>query len=175
MLCCELNRSPGGERWYAVHIRANAENLAAANLRRQGFSVFLPVMERTIRHARQFRRVRSPLFPGYGFVRMNTGRERWRSINGTRGVVGLVLNGSEPCAVPPGVVETLLDLSTPHGVVRFDHSLSRGQRVKMIAGPFVNQIGTLETLDGGGRVRVILEMMGAFVAIVSPVAELAPL
>ena len=55
-------------RWYVVHTRPHQERRAEANLLRQGFRVWLPVMERSRRHARRIETVRGALFPGYLFV-----------------------------------------------------------------------------------------------------------
>ena len=51
-------------RWYVVHTRPHQEGRAEANLVRQGFRVWLPVMERSRRHARRIETVRGALFPG---------------------------------------------------------------------------------------------------------------
>jgi transcription elongation factor/antiterminator RfaH len=161
-------------RWYAVNLRPQAERVALANLQRQGFTPFLPQRLKTIRHARQFRTVMAPLFPGYLFVSLDLTRDRWRSVNGTMGVVSLVMSGGEPRPVPRGVVEALVELSRDAGVVRFDHDLQVGQRIKMIAGPFADQLGTLDRLDDQGRVRVLLDMMGSVVPVAALAAQLAP-
>ena len=152
-------------RWFAVNVRPRAERIAVANLDRQGFRHFLPQQKKTIRHARQFRTVLAPLFPGYLFVALDLGRERWRAINGTFGVVSLVRTGDEPRPVPAGIVEALMELSQGDSIVRFERQLEVGQRIKMIAGPFAEQLGTLDRLDDQGRVRVLLEMMGTVIPV----------
>ena len=68
-------------RWYVVHTQPNRENRAAMNLRRQGFSAYLPIFQRTRRHARRTETVSRPLFPRYMFVEFDRNREPWRSIH----------------------------------------------------------------------------------------------
>ena len=104
---------------------------------------------KTIRHARQFRTVMAPLFPGYLFVSLDLTRDRWRSVNGTIGVVSLVMSGGEPRAAPRGVVEALVALSR-EGTVRFDFDLQVGQRIRMIAGPrmTMNSDGKMHPTSG---------------------------
>ena len=46
-----------------------------------------------MRHARKILNVRAPLFPGYLFVSLDLTRDRWRSINSTYGVLGLIMGG----------------------------------------------------------------------------------
>ena len=45
--------SGSATRWYVVHTRPHQERRAEANLVRQGFRTWLPVMERSRRHARR--------------------------------------------------------------------------------------------------------------------------
>ena len=47
-------------------------------------------------------------------------------------------------------------------------------RVRLLAGPFAEQIGVLERLGGQGRVRVLLEMMGSAVPVTSTADQLLP-
>jgi transcription elongation factor/antiterminator RfaH len=166
--------SGSARAWYAVNIRPQCESKAVLHLRRQEFETFLPVQLKTVRHARQYRSVCRPLFPGYLFVALDLARDRWRSVNGTHGVVSLVMNGGEPAKVPAGIVENLIAIASDRGVVRFDHQLEAGQRVKILTGPFADFVGILEQLDDQGRVKVLLEMMGQQIPIMSRARELMP-
>lgn len=149
-----------GERWYVARTLPNREVGAAMQLGAQGFRVFLPKIARTVRHARKMRLVRAPAFPAYLFVALDLNRDRWRSVNGTFGVARLVGADERPLPVPRGVVEAMLDTLDETGVCRFDQGLLTGQRVRVIRGPFAEQLGELVRLDGAGRVRVLLEIMG---------------
>ena len=71
--------------WYAV--QTQHENLAVEHLKRQGFSVWMPICEQIIRRARKSKRVWRPLFPGYLFINLDVETAQWRSINGTIGVI----------------------------------------------------------------------------------------
>ena len=161
-------------RWYAVNTRPRSEKIAVTNLERQGFRFFLPNCIKIIRHARQYRSATVPLFPGYLFVALDLTRDRWRSVNGTIGVVSLVMTGGEPRPVPCGVVEALQEMAREGNIVRFDRDLKPGQRVKLLVGAFTEQIGMLESLDDQGRVRVLLNMMGGSVRVTTTTEFLAP-
>lgn len=161
-------------QWFAVHIRPHCERKAVLNLERQDFETFLPVQIKTVRHARQYRTVCRPLFPGYLFVSLDLARDRWRSINGTHGVVSIVTNGGAPVRVPCGIVESLIATSSEGGVIRFDHELRPGAKVRLLTGPFADFVGILEHLDPQGRVRILLEMMGGQVPVMSRARELMP-
>ncbi len=150
-----------GQRWYVAQTIANSEFRATTHLEAQRFRVFLPNVIRTVRHARQTRTVRSAAFPGYLFVALDLGRDRWRSINGTFGVSGLITSGAgAPLAAPRGVVEALFHYLDERGVCRFERDLVVGQNVRIVSGPLAQAMGRLTRLDGRGRVQVLLEILG---------------
>lgn len=167
------NESARGGRWYLVHTRPNCERKAELNLRAQGFETFLPQVDKTIRHARRFTSVRRPLFARYLFVRLDIGRDRWLSVNGTFGVSCLFTQEGRPVAVPVGIVETLLAHSDA-GLTRLDRSLAEGQRVRILSGPMVDFTATVLRLDERRRVDVLLEIMGAAVSVSVDRRALAP-
>jgi transcription elongation factor/antiterminator RfaH len=162
---------PGGpralapnERWFLVHTLPKSERKAEFHLSAQGFRSFLPQVRKTIRHARQLKTVSAPLFQRYLFLILNLERDRWLSVRSTVGVASLVTCGGRPAPVPAGIVESLIGRSDG-GLIRLDTSLTVGQSVRVISGPFADFVGTLERLDEAGRVRVLLEMMGTAVPV----------
>jgi transcriptional antiterminator RfaH len=151
-------------RWYLVRALTRREPFAAEQLQRQGFTTFLPRQPKTVRHARRIRVTLAAYFPGYLFVELDVGKQRWRSINGTLGVAHLVSSGERPSPVPRGVVEALIEAADDAGVIE-GPPLQAGQRVKIIAGAFADQLAVIERLDDAGRVRVLLEIVGGQVAV----------
>ena len=154
-----------GECWFVVHTQPKNEARAAENLARQAFKVFFPSMRRTIKHARKTSVVLAPLFPGYLFVALNREVDRWRSINGTRGVIRLITNGEEPVAVPHGIVEDLQRRVGANGALDWTLSLKQGDRVSIVDGPFASFVGTLEHLDASGRIQLLLDLLGRSVRV----------
>ncbi len=159
-LARRLPADGGGDRWYCVMTQPRREAFAFANLARQGFRAWLPLFTRTVRHARKVETVRSALFPRYGFVLLDLARERWRAINGTFGVVGLLMEEDRPRPVPRGVVEHLVTLTGADGVVRYGLEVAPGQRVRILEGPLADRLATVLRLDEKGRVALLLEILG---------------
>jgi transcription elongation factor/antiterminator RfaH len=152
-----------GEHWYAVYAQPHWESIAQLRLQAQNFRTFLPRHSMTVHHARKRQTVLAPLFPRYLFVVLDLRRDRWRAINSTRGVTSLIMHEGLPAPIRSGVVETLVDSSTPEGEVRFCSEMTSGRRVRLVAGPFAGQLGILKDLSRSGRVRVLIEMMGAYI------------
>jgi transcriptional antiterminator RfaH len=153
----------GAGRWFLVRTQPGRELTAEFQLERQGYRTFLPKVLKTVRHARRLTTKVSAFFPGYLFIELDLARERWRSINGTFGVSHLVMRGETPAVAPKGVVEDLIGCSDALGLHR-PPSPRAGERVRILAGPFSNQIAVVQRLDGSGRVRLLLEAMGGAIS-----------
>ncbi len=166
-----------GARWYAVHTLPRRESGARAQLEAQLYTIFLPCHLKTVRHARKLKTINAPFFPRYLFVRLDLSRDRWRSINGTFGVAGIVMEGEQPMPVPVGIVEALQERLQPDAPAGLNDGLGVGQRVEVVVGPFANLAGELESFDGNTRVRVLLQLMGSWAPVslqrnaVVPLAE----
>jgi len=170
----QLGALSEGERWYVVHTLPFAEARAEGHLHRQGFRTFQPKRQKTIRHARKLSRVEAPFFPRYFFIVLDPGRDQWRSVNGTFGVSRLVMQGDQPHPVPRGVVEALIATADARGILQLARHLQIGGPVRLMAGPFAEQIAILDQLDDSGRVRVLLDILGRQVTIRTVANNLIP-
>jgi transcriptional antiterminator RfaH len=136
--------------------------------------VFLPCRRTTTRHARKLETILAPFFPGYLFVSLDLGRDRWRSVNGTFGVARLVMHGEVPAPVPKGIIEAFLDACDDGEVLHLSPTLRVGQSVRILEGPFTEFIGELDRLDDAGRVRVLMDIMGGRVTVILPRESVVP-
>src|ERR1700746_1440681 len=102
MLPCHFNLQSiaANERWFLVHTLPKSERKAEWHLGAQGFRCILPQFEKTIRHARQLRTVRTPLFPRYLFTVLDLERDPWLSVRSTVGVARLFTQDGRPVPVP---------------------------------------------------------------------------
>jgi transcriptional antiterminator RfaH len=157
-------------RWYAAYTQPQTEARAAQQLRNQDFDVFLPLCRRLRRHARRTETVLRPLFPRYLFVALDPERQRWRSVNGTRGIVHLVGQGDRPTAVPAGIVEALRARADLAGAVPLDAlaAFERGQKLLVTDGPFAGHTGRFDSLTDGQRVVLLLDLLGRSVEVAVP-------
>lgn len=155
-------------RWYVVQTQVNGEAKAAENLRRQGFETYLPRYLKRRRHARKIDIVAKPLFPRYMFVAIDIATQRWRSIQSTSGVSRLVSNGDEPAALPEGVLRELKVREDSKGYVRLDAApaFSPGDRIRVLAGAFIDSAGLFCGMADHDRVTILLEMLGRKVRVI---------
>lgn len=155
-----------GRRWYVVQAQPRREELAVRHLRNQQFDVFCPLRRQTKRVGRHTKNVLAPFFPAYLFVRLALERDRWRSINGTVGVLRLVSFGPGssgcPAAMPKGLVEQFQRMSAAgEGDLRFDDPLKPGDEVRIMGGPFEQLCGTFERARDHERVTVLLQILSS--------------
>ncbi|KRR18508.1 transcription termination/antitermination protein NusG [Bradyrhizobium retamae] len=150
------------DTWYAVQTQVNAEAKAARNLVRQGFEIYLPRYLKRRSHARKVEKVAAPLFPRYLFVRIDLGTQRWRSVQSTFGVSRLVCNGPDPAPVSQEVLSTLKSREDESGYIKLDQlpKLALGQKVRVLAGVFAENLGLFDGLADRDRVAILLDLLG---------------
>jgi len=127
-----------------------------------------------VRHARKTKSVFAPLFPNYLFVRLDISRDQWRSVDGTRGVVRLLMRGETPQPVANEIVDGLQAQMRADGTIDWTPKFMIGGAVRIADGPFAEFLGTLESLDAAGRVRVLLEFLGRSVSVAMRCEALLP-
>jgi transcriptional antiterminator RfaH len=152
-------------RWFAASVQPGRCDVAELHLARQGFKSFVPKREAMVRSGRRLVSKVSPFFPGYMFISFDVERTRWRAVNATFGVRSLIMQGDRPVPVPAGLVESMLAMTEADGLLDVSGGLRPGDQVKLLAGPFTDLVGRLDRLDGGGRCRVLIEIMNGVVPV----------
>ena len=146
--------------WYLIQFKPNSHHLAEHHLHRQGFVTFLPMQQVTRRRASRFVSELKPLFPGYMFLKVNPFRAPWRTINNTIGVSRLVSLGGNPKPLPLQIVSGLMHRCDVSGTLLSPKSLSEGDSVEVLTGPFASFVATVDTINPEERIWVLMEFMG---------------
>jgi len=148
------------QRWYVAATQSKSEQLAEDHLKRQHFTVMLPwIIDPTGR--RELR------FPGYILVAFDRDTDRWRSINGTRGVKALLF-GEYPTPLPRDAIAAIPAIETFGPFSPSARPFDTGDRVRVIDGPFEGHVGTIG-LTGVERVQILLSLLSRTVKVyVSP-------
>ena len=157
-----LDQAP---RWIAVTSHPHKERIAVENLRRQAFTVYCPLLERTTRHARRTRHVLKAMFPGYLFVDATEEDGRWRSILYTPGVRGLVRRGRDLAFVPGELIDGLRSREVG-GVVKHPiQPYAIGQSVRLHGGAFQGLVAKIIELDEKDRLVVLMQLLNQAVKV----------
>ena len=152
----------GGRQWYAVHTKANEEARASHHLARQSFQIYLPRYVKRRRHARKVEVVVRPLFPRYLFVALDLARDRWRSIQSTFGVLGLVRSGEQLAPLPTEVLEAIRarEDALGHVMLGLAPGLGVGSKIRLLDGIFAEHSGVLDRIADERRVAVLVHLLG---------------
>lgn len=148
--------------WCVVYTKPNCERRAFEHLRRQGYEVYLPFHKRRRSHARRVEIVEKPLFPRYLFVAIDLMATRWRPILGTVGVAEVLRYGDAPQVLSHEVIDALRDREARDAFDDIDpvRNLRRGDKVRVLQGPFADLIGRFQSMADGERVNVLLQLLG---------------
>lgn len=158
--------------WYVVYTQQGKEALAAQQLRNQGFDTYLPQYQKLRRHAGKTEIAAAPLFPRYIFAGMDIEQQRWRSVNGTRGVIGLVMFGDKPIPVPEAVIEEIRSREDDTGYVRLNGPIfQRGQALRIVEGPMTDTQGIFEEHVDGNRAILLVSLLGRLVRTRMPLRQ----
>lgn len=149
-----------GLRWFAAQLKPNGLHQAERSLTRQGFEIFCPWMIETQRRNGRLQDLRRPLFPGYLFVRLDPEAGLWQAVNATRGLTRLVQTDPRvPTPLPDGLIAGLRARCTEAGQLQTDPDLVPGDRVRVVAGPFMDLVARIETIGSDARIRVLFDLM----------------
>lgn len=158
------------KQWFAAHTQPQKEVVAQKNLLAQGFEVYLPQYKRTRRHARKVETILSPLFPRYIFVELDLDLDRWRSINGTRGISYLLMTNDKPVSVPCDVITSLKSQESDQGLLPVESLIHfmKGDSVRIVEGVFAGYAAVFEKMDEKQRVALLLNFLGRETKVVLP-------
>lgn len=150
-----------GRYWYLAQLKPGGFDRAKTNLRRQNFQTFMPVRATSLRRNGKIVPAQKPLFPGYLFTQVLPDRQNWRAINSTYGVARLVsLGQGKPTPVPADFMTDLFCRTDAEGLLGAPEDLKPGDRVRIISGPFSQQIAEIEAAESKDRVILLMALMG---------------
>ena len=148
------------KKWCIIQLKPNAYEMANRNLTRQGFETFAPEMIVTSSKNNQYYSKKVFLFPGYMFVFFDPNFLKWKLINSTYGVSKILSFNNKPAEIPPDLILALKYRYAGNENLTGNIDLKKGDRIKMITGPFVNFFAKVESVEGSNRIWVLLENAG---------------
>ncbi|MFB3885754.1 MAG: transcription termination/antitermination protein NusG [Thermodesulfobacteriota bacterium] len=158
-------------QWYVVHTYSGFENRAKQNLEERiknlgkgdSFSAILVPTETVVELVKGKRKTsQRKIFPGYLLVKMELNEETWHIVKDTPKVTGFAGDGTKPIPIAAKEVEEILSQTKEGGArVKAKVSFNVGDSVRVIDGPFVNFIGTIEEVKPDKRkLKVLVSIFG---------------
>ena len=165
----DLASASADAQWYVIHAYSGHEEKVKKNLEKRIESmdmqdkileVFVPMEDEIEIKDGKRRHVQKRIFPGYVLVKMIMSDDSWYVVRNTPGVTGFVGAGTRPTALDDSEVKRILKqmkMEAPKVKVTF----SRGERVKVVDGPFTDFIGLVDDINPEkGKVRVLVSFFG---------------
>jgi transcriptional antiterminator NusG len=157
------------EKWYAVHTYSGYEERVKKNLDQRIGSmdanqdisrVVIPTEEEVEVKNGQRRTITRKILPGYILVQMRMNDLSWSIVRNTPGVTGFVSGGNKPVPLQDNEVKQIMKQMEAE-VPRVKVGFKQGQSVRVIDGPFIDFIGTVDEIDlEKGKVKVLLSLFG---------------
>ncbi|BBE10945.1 transcription/translation regulatory transformer protein RfaH [Halorhodospira halochloris] len=148
----------GSDAWYLIYSKPRQEDKAWWNLDSQGFRCYLPYVRVRRLYRRRYQSCVEPMFPRYLFIRLAAGIEDWSPIRSTQGVSGLVRFGTWPARVPDDLVDAIRERTEQGYLDLSPEPLRRGDKVKVLDGPFASYEGVFHAERGEERAIILLDV-----------------
>jgi transcriptional antiterminator NusG len=161
---------PDKTAWYVIHTYSGYENkvkqyleqrIVSMDVSDRVFRVVVPTEEEVEIKNGVRRTVPRKVFPGYVLVEMVIDPQTWEVVRRTQGVTSFVgTSSNQATPLPAADVQVILrkmQESKPQIRLTFD----RGDLVKIIDGPFSEQLGRVdEVYDEKSRLKVLVSIFG---------------
>ncbi|MGQ9646160.1 MAG: transcription termination/antitermination protein NusG [Thermodesulfobacteriota bacterium] len=159
------------QKWYVVHTYSGFENRAKQNLEERiknlgksnYFSNILVPTETVVELVKGKKKTsQRKIFPGYILVQMELNEETWHIVKDTPKITGFAGDSTKPIPISEKEVEEIMS-SMKEGVAKAKSKVSFnvGDSVRVIDGPFVNFIGTIEEVKPEKRkLKVLVSIFG---------------
>ncbi|MDD4298015.1 MAG: transcription termination/antitermination protein NusG [Bacilli bacterium] len=160
------------KRWYVVNTYSGHENkvkeklemrIESMDMQENIFRVVVPEQtEIEIKDGVKKEKVKK-LFPGYVLVEMIMSDEAWYVVRNTPGVTGFIGSsgkGAKPIPLSSNEIDRILGQM---GMSRLElgSEIVEGDKVKIIAGPFVSMFGRIEKIDlEHQKLKVVVDLFG---------------
>jgi transcription antitermination factor NusG len=163
----ELQRDP----WLVLRTRSHHENIVERSLQQKEINSYLP-RYRMVRRSKERRTtLEVPLFPGYVFVQPRL--DQLEKVRCVRGACGFVVRGNKPAAMPQRELDAVRILAGSGACLAVNPTLIPGQRVQVIAGPFMGVQGELIRVKSRDRLVINAFLVSSSVSVEVDSGEIA--
>ncbi len=146
--------------WYLLATKPKQEFRALEQLENQEITAFCPKIK--LEKMRRGKKcvVEEALFSGYLFVQIETHDPNWYKVRSTRGVRDWVRFGGEIARLPQALIEQLIELDEHFEEQPVISRFNKGQKVRILSGPFAGLTAIYEQEDGESRSLILVEFLG---------------
>ena len=167
----EVRGASMAKQWFAIHTYSGYENKVKQHIEYKAaleevhgrvLQVIIPAESVIEIKDGKKKNVTRNLMPGYVLIEMEADEDLFTLVRRTAGVSGFVGDGVNPIALTEEEVHRVLELvkdkkDKPKPEIKY----SLGEQVKVVTGPFVNFIGSVDEIDAEkGKLKVMVSIFG---------------
>ena len=153
---------PAQNNWLCVMCKTQQEFTAEDNLKRQGFTVYLPTAPNKTRKQGRVTTDIKAMFPGYLFIEADLERQDLSVIRSTLGCIAFLRHGVRPALVPSQVMASIKEAEDVlHGRFEINQGFMPGNKYEFMEQGFNGHTATFLALDGRNRARVLVTLLNS--------------
>lgn len=157
-------------KWFVIHTYSGHELRVADQLKirlesmavvGKVFEAIIPAQDKIQVKKGQKKTIKEKILPGYMLVKMIMDDQSWLAVRTTPGVTAFIGSvGRKPTPIPMSEVDNILEFMAVKAP-KFKSTFSVSEAVKIVDGPFVDFLGTVDTIDDDkGKLSVLVSIFG---------------
>lgn len=143
--------------WYVFYTYPNCEKKVQKLLSQKNIHCYLPLLKVSRQWSDRKKSIDVPLFPNYIFIKTSV-HERHNALS-TSGVVKYVSFDGKPVILPEKDISVIQKLVTENIEISTERIFEKGNKIRIIDGPFCGLQGYLFEKKGKARFGLQLESM----------------
>ena len=164
---------PAQNNWLCVMCKTQQEHTAGDNLKRQGFTVYLPTAPNKSRKEGRVNPDIKAMFPGYLFIEADLEHQDLSVIRSTLGCIAFLRHGVRPALVPNQVMVSIKEAEDVlHGRFEIDHGFTPGNKYELMEQGFNGHTAKFLALEGKERARVLVTLLNSEHEVKIPIRSL---
>ena len=153
---------PVQNNWLCVMCKTQQEHTAEGNLKRQGFTVYLPTAPNKRRKQGRVTTDIKAMFPGYLFIKADLVRQDLSVIRSTLGCIAFLRHGVRPAVVPGQIMASIKEAEDVlHGRFEVNQGFTPGNKYELMEQGFSGHTVKFLALDGKDRARVLVTLLNS--------------
>ena len=153
--------------------KTQQERTAEDNLKRQGFTVYLPTAPNKSRRQGRVTTDIKAMFPGYLFIEADLEHQDLSVIRSTLGCIAFLRHGVRPVLVPNQVLASIKEAEDVlHGRFAINQGFTPGIKYALTEQGFNGHTATFLALDGKDRAKVLVTLLNSEREVRIPISSL---
>lgn len=153
--------------WHVIYTAPRAEKRVRDRFEALGYECYLPLHIVKRRWSDRIKKVETPLFGSYLFVKCHT--YQLNSLIRTQGVVRYIIYDGRPAKITQEEIDSVIRFLE---LVKFNEVARVGDEVEIMSGPFQNKRATILEINGDNVTLTLVEMGAKYSSLLSSIQKM---